>query len=95
MLENTMSPVEIYTTRLCPYCSAAKGLLKRKGVSYGEIDVSRDFERREEMVQRANGRMTVPQICIGTTHVGGSDELHALERAGRLDSLLAGGKASS
>jgi glutaredoxin 3 len=95
MLENTMSPVEIYTTRLCPYCSVAKGLLKRKGVSYGEIDVSSDFERREEMVQRANGRMTVPQIFIGTTHVGGSDELHALERAGRLDSLLAGGKASS
>jgi glutaredoxin 3 len=70
-------------------------LLKGKGVSYSEIDVSSDFERREEMVQRANGRMAVPQIFIGTTHVGGSDELHALERAGRLDSLLAGGKASS
>ncbi len=95
MLENTMSPVEIYTTRFCPYCSAAKALLKRKGVSYSEIYVSSDFERREEMVQRANGRMTVPQIFIGTTHVGGSDELHVFERAGRLDSLLAGGKASS
>jgi glutaredoxin 3 len=95
MLENTMSSVEIYTARFCPYCSAAKALLKRKGVSYSEIDVSSDFERREEMVQRANGRMTVPQIFISTTHVGGSDELHALERAGRLDSLLAGGKASS
>ena len=95
MPENTMSPVEIYTTRFCPYCSAAKALLKRKGVSYSEIDISSDFERRKEMVQRANGRMTVPQIFIGTTHVGGSDELHALERAGRLDSLLASGKALS
>ena len=95
MPENAMPPVEIYTTRFCPYCSAAKALLKRKGVSYSEIDVSSDVERREEMVQRANGRMTVPQIFIGTTHVGGSDELHALERAGRLDPLLAGGKASS
>jgi glutaredoxin 3 len=95
MLENTISPVEIYTTRFCPYCSAAKALLKRKGVSYSEIDVSGDFERRKEMVQRANGRMAVPQIFIGTTHVGGSDELHALERAGRLDSLLAGSRASS
>ena len=89
-----MPPIEIYTTRFCPYCSAAKTLLKRKGVSYSEIDVSRDFERREEMVQRANGRMTVPQIFIGITHVGGSDELHALERAGKLDRLLANGMAS-
>ena len=95
MPENTMSPVEIYTTRFCPYCSAAKALLRRKGVSYSEIDVSSDFERREEMVQRANGCMTVPQIFIGITHIGGSDELHALERAGRLDPLLAGGKAPS
>jgi len=95
MPENTMSPVEIYTTRFCPHCSAAKALLKRKGVRYVEIDVSSDFERREEMVQRANGRMTVPQIFIGTTHVGGSDELHALERAGRLASQLADGKALS
>jgi glutaredoxin 3 len=69
-------------------------LLKRKGVSYSEIDVSSDFERREEMIQRANGRMTVPQIFIGTTYVGGSDELHTLERAGRLDPLLANGKVS-
>ena len=92
MPENSMPLVEIYTTRFCP--SAAKALLKRKGVSYSEIDVSSDFERREEMIQRANGRMTVPQIFIGTTYVGGSDELHTLERAGRLDRLLAGGKAS-
>jgi glutaredoxin 3 len=85
-----MSPVEIYTTRHCPFCNAAKALLKRKGVTYSEIDVSGNFERREEMIQRANGRMTVPQIFIGATHVGGSDELHALERAGKLDPLLAG-----
>ena len=89
MPENAMPPVEIYTTRFCPYCSAAKALLKRKGVSFSEIDVSSDFERREEMIERTNGRMTVPQIFIGTTHVGGSDELHALDRAGRLEPLLA------
>ena len=95
MPENAMPPVDIYTTRFCPYCSTAKALLKRKGVSYSEINVSNDYERREEMIQRANGRMTVPQIFIGAAHVGGSDELHALERAGRLDPLLANGKASS
>lgn len=95
MPDSAMPPIEIYTTRFCPYCSAAKALLKRKGISYSEIDVSRDFERREEMIQRANGQMTVPQILIGTLHVGGSDELHALERAGKLDPLLAGGKAPS
>jgi glutaredoxin 3 len=65
-------------------------LAEAKGCKLQEIDVSSDFERREEMIQRANGRMTVPQIFIGTTHVGGSAELHALERAGRLDPLLAG-----
>jgi glutaredoxin 3 len=94
MPENSMPLVEIYTPRFCRYCSAAKALLKRKGVSYSEIDVSSDFESREEMIQRANGRMTVPQIFIGTTYVGGSDELHTFERAGRLDPLLANGKAS-
>jgi glutaredoxin 3 len=85
-----MPPVEIYTTRWCPYCHAAKALLKRKGVAFSEIDVGRDWERREEMVQRANGRSTVPQIFIGATHVGGCDDLHELEDAGRLDALLAG-----
>lgn len=84
-----MPPVQIYTTRFCPYCVAAKTLLKRKGVAFEEIDVGSSSERREEMVQRANGRMTVPQIFIGTTHVGGSDDLHALDRAGKLDALLA------
>ena len=84
-----MPPVEIYTTRFCPYCHAAKALLKRKGVSFSEIDVGRDWERRAEMVQRANGRSTVPQIFIGATHVGGCDDLHALEDEGKLDALLA------
>ena len=90
-----MPPVEIYTTRFCPYCSAAKSLLKRKGVDYKEIDLGRDWAQRDEMIKRANGRMTVPQIFIGPVHVGGSDELHALERAGKLDALLAGDRASA
>ena len=85
-----MPPVEIYTTRFCPYCHTAKALLKRKGVSFTEINLSHDTGRRGEMIERANGRMTVPQIFIGSVHVGGSDELHALERAGKLDPLLAG-----
>ncbi len=89
-----MPVIEIYTTRYCPYCHAAKALLKRKGVAFTEIDLGRDWERREEMTQRTNGKMTVPQIFIGATHVGGSDELHALERAGKLDPLLAGDGAS-
>ena len=84
-----MPTVEIYTTRFCPYCVAAKTLLKRKGVAFSEIDVSRDWAKREEMVERAEGRMTVPQIFIGGRAIGGSDELHALERAGKLDALLA------
>ena len=85
-----MQPVEIYTTGFCPYCVAAKSLLKRKGVDFKEISVSGDHEKRQEMIERANGRMTVPQIFIGPTHVGGSDDLHALERAGKLDALLQG-----
>ena len=85
-----MPPVEIYTTRYCPYCHAAKALLKRKGVAFTEIDVGRDYELRSKMTERAQGQYTVPQIFIGTVHVGGSDDLHDLERAGRLDSLLAG-----
>jgi len=89
-----MPPVEIYTTRYCPYCHAAKALLKKKGVKFSEIDVGRDWERREEMIQRANGRMTVPQIFIGAMHVGGSDELYALDREGKLDPMLAQDKAS-
>ena len=85
-----MPPVDIYTTRWCPYCGMAKALLKRKGVTYNEINLSRERERRAEMIARANGRTTVPQIFIGARHVGGSDDLHALERAGQLDALLDG-----
>ena len=85
--------IEIYTTSYCPYCHAAKRLLSRKGVQFMEIDVSGDAKRRSEMVARANGRMTVPQIFIGSTHVGGYDDLSALERAGKLDPLLGRGDA--
>ena len=84
-----MRPVEIYTTPFCGYCAMAKRLLDRKSVAYREIDVSADPDLRATMVQRANGRRTVPQIFIGATHVGGSDDLHALEHAGKLDPLLA------
>ena len=89
-----MPPVEIYTTRYCPYCVEAKALLKRKGVAFNEIDVGRDWQRRGEMVERAQGRVTVPQIFVGTTHVGGCDDLYALEDAGKLDPLLAQGDAA-
>lgn len=84
-----MRPVEIYTTPYCGYCAMAKRLLDRKGVPYSEIDVSADPSLRAAMMQRANGRRTVPQIFIGKTHVGGSDDLHALDHAGKLDPLLA------
>jgi glutaredoxin 3 len=90
-----MPPIEIYTTRWCPYCLRAKALLKRKGAAFTEIDVSRDRERRNEMMKRSNGGYTVPQIFIGPVHVGGSDDLHALERAGKLDALLAGDGAAA
>ena len=84
-----MKPVEIYTTPICPYCSMAKRLLDQKGVAYTEINVMGDEGKRAEMLGRANGQRTVPQIFIGETHVGGSDDLHALEREGKLDPLLA------
>lgn len=79
--------VVLYTTSWCPYCHTAKALLKRKGVEFEEIDV-RDSALRQMMMQKAHGRRTVPQIFIGEIHVGGSDELHALDRQGRLDPLL-------
>lgn len=82
-----MSAVTLYTTRYCPYCIAAKRLLDRKGVRYSEIAVDGNRQLRDEMEQRS-GRYTVPQIWIGAQHIGGCDELHALERAGRLDALL-------
>lgn len=85
-----MKPVEIYTTPLCGYCHAAKSLLRRKGVAFAETDVSRDPALRAAMMDRAGGRRTVPQIFVGGVHVGGCDDLHALEDAGKLDALLAG-----
>ncbi len=84
-----MKPVTLYTSPLCGYCHAAKRLLSTKGASFTEIDVSGDRDQRAEMVQRAKGGRTVPQIFIGETHVGGFDEMNALERAGKLDALLA------
>jgi glutaredoxin 3 len=83
-----MTQVTIYTRMMCGYCSAAKRLLASKGVDYVEHDASFSPELRQEMIGRANGRSTFPQIFIGDYHVGGSDELHALEREGRLDGLL-------
>jgi glutaredoxin 3 len=85
-----MPPVVVYTTPYCSYCVSAKALLRRKGVEFTEINVAGAPDRRAEMVRLANGLATVPQIFIGSNHVGGSDELPALDGAGRLDSLLAG-----
>ena len=85
-----MQNVEMYTTPYCGFCHAAKRLLSAKGVSYSEVDVSRQPELRAEMMQRANGGRTVPQIFIGGQHVGGCNELYELERAGKLDPMLAG-----
>lgn len=84
-----MKPVEIYTSPMCGFCHAAKRLLTQKGVTFSEIDVWADPDRKPEMIQRAHGGRTVPQIFIGEDHVGGCDELYALERAGKLDALLA------
>jgi len=83
-----MPDVEIYTTKVCPYCVRAKRLLDKKGVAYREIDVSFDPELMDSMVARAGGRQTVPQIFVGATHVGGCDDLYALEADGKLDPLL-------
>ncbi|WP_139307644.1 glutaredoxin 3 [Rhodovulum sp. ES.010] len=85
-----MDMIEIYTSPLCGYCHAAKRLLDTKGISYSEIDVGAQPRLRQEMMSRAHGRHTVPQIFINETHVGGCDELYALERAGQLDPLLEG-----
>ncbi|WP_272011606.1 glutaredoxin 3 [Roseovarius sp. ZX-A-9] len=84
-----MKPVEIYTSPLCGFCHAAKRLLTQKGVNFSEINIAAQPARRAEMMQRANGGRTVPQIFVGDTHVGGYDDLNALERAGKLDALLA------
>jgi len=84
-----MKTVEIYTSPLCGFCHAAKRLLNQKGVSFSEINVLEQPDRKAEMIERANGGRTVPQIFIGETHVGGCDDLFALEQAGKLDPLLA------
>ena len=86
-----MVDVTIYTRIMCGYCAAAKKLLDRKGVAYTEHDASFSPELRQEMITRTNGRFTFPQIFVGAVHVGGSDELHALDAEGRLDGLLATG----
>jgi glutaredoxin 3 len=82
--------IEIYTSPFCGYCYRAKKLLSEKGMEFIEFDVTADSSKRDEMVERAGGSTTVPQIFIDGHHVGGCDELHALERAGKLDPLLAG-----
>lgn len=85
-----MQAVTIYTTRICPYCISAKQLLQKKGASYTEIPVDASEEKYQEMLARAKGLRTVPQIFIGNTHVGGRDDLYALDKAGKLDDLLRG-----
>ena len=84
-----MADVLIYTKPGCPYCSAAKALLDRKGVEYTEIVASSDPAKKQEMMQKSGGRATFPQIFVGEKHVGGSDDLHALEARHGLDALLA------
>lgn len=85
-----MQPVVIYTKSACPYCHAAKDLLRRKGAAFEEISVDGDRAAQMRMAEKANGRSTVPQIFIGATHVGGCDDLYALDADGRLDPMLAG-----
>lgn len=84
-----MPHIRIFTTRICPYCRRAKALLDKKGAAYQEIDVSDDPALRQAMTEEAGGARTVPQIFIGATHVGGCDDLYALDKAGKLDPLLA------
>jgi glutaredoxin 3 len=86
-----MSEVTVYTKGWCPYCQDAKALLKRKGVEFTEVEIDRHPERRAEMLARSGGRRTVPQIFVGEMHVGGCDDLYALDEEGALDPLLSGG----
>lgn len=83
-----MPPITIYTKNWCPYCSAAKRLLDEKGVEFTEIDIEKKPEARAEMIQKAKGRSTVPQIFVGEKHVGGCDDLYALDDRGQLEPLL-------
>jgi len=87
-----MAEVELYATMFCPYCTRARMLLERKGVAYTEVDIVTEPARRDEMIRRASGRTSVPQIFINGEHIGGSDELVALERAGELDNKLGSAK---
>ncbi len=87
-----MPKIEVYTKFLCPYCTRAKSLLNSKGAHFEEIDITLGGERRSQMIERAGGRTTVPQIFIGKVHVGGSDELAELEADGKLDALLQSGE---
>jgi len=87
---NSMKPVEIYTSPLCGFCHAAKRLLVAKGISFEEIDLSKEPARRADMAHRSSGRKTVPQIFIDGTHVGGCDDLYELDANGGLDTLLGG-----
>jgi glutaredoxin 3 len=89
-MDYAMPPVTIYTTSWCPYCQSAKALLSKKGVAFEEIDVEAKPDQRQAMIARAGGRTSVPQIFIGERHVGGSDDIHALDSRGQLDALLAG-----
>ena len=83
-----MAQVTVYSKGWCPYCAAARALLEQKGADFEVIDIGEAPERRDEMLERANGRRTVPQVFVGDTHVGGYDDLAALDREGRLDALL-------
>ena len=83
-----MAQVEMYSTMFCPYCARARALFERKGVAYTEIDIIDESRRRDEMIKRAGGRTSVPQIFIDGEHIGGCDDMIALDRAGRLDPKL-------
>jgi glutaredoxin 3 len=89
-----MAVIEIYTARYCPYSAAAKALLKRKGVGFKEIDIAANWEKRDEMIARAHGQSTIPQIFIDSVHVGGLQELQTLDRERKLDGLLHANSAS-
>jgi glutaredoxin 3 len=89
-IERNMQQVELYTKGYCPYCKRAKSLLTSKGVNFTDFEIDKQPELRDPMIARANGKTTVPQIFIGETHVGGCDDLFALESSGKLDSLLNG-----
>ncbi len=89
MSNTAMAQVTIYTKPYCPYCVRAVSLLEKKGVPFTEIEAAFDAEKRQEMIQRANGKATFPQIFVGDEHIGGCDDMMALEYAGKLDTLLA------